>query len=200
MRKVLFALALTLVLPAAAQAAVVFNPQLQVNASNFSTEDADSIQDEARAGFGLGGFVRFGSGRAFFQPGVFYQETTINLVDETVTLNQLEDELGVTSFWIPATLGIYIIQSETFNLRGTAGPAATIVTDVKDNPFGLEKEDYEDVVFGGVLGIGADFWIVTADLSYELGFSNVFDQNQPGLADAEAKQNTWRFGAGLRFP
>lgn len=196
MRRLLFAIGLVLALPAVAQAgALVINPQLTLNFSRYST-DADSVANEARVGYGLGGFVRVGAGRAYFQPGVFYQKTTINLVDESVTTSQLEDELGVTSFWIPATLGVYIVDAGMFNLRGTAGPAVSFVTSVKDNQFGLEKDDYKSLIWGGVVGLGADIAMVSVDLSYEFGLSDVFEEAIDG---ENAKQNTFRAGVGLVF-
>ena len=177
---------------------VVVNPQVQVNAAQYSDAVSDSLSDEARVGYGLGGFLRVGD-RWFFQPGIFLQKTSIQLQNLDSSVSDIEDDLGVSSVFIPVLFGFHIVDLGVVRLRGNAGPAATFVTAVDDNPFGLTKDAYEDLIWGGVLGAGADIAIVTVDVGYEIGFSNVFNQDQPGFANAEAKQNVWRLGAGLRF-
>jgi hypothetical protein len=168
-------------------------PQVGLNAATLASEP-DSLTSSAKVGYMLGGALRFGH-RFFVQPGVFYQRTTVTTksVDE-ITIEDFEDDLGVGSVWIPLQLGLNIINGSTLDLHVNAGPTGTIVTSVDDNALGLTADDYEDVIWGAVLGAGVDFTLLSLDVSYEVGLSNMLK-----TGDSDTKQNAFRLCAGLRW-
>jgi hypothetical protein len=186
--------------PTAARAqGVVLNPQLGVSGS-WLTSDPQQTKDKARLGYQVGGFVRLGSGRAYAQPGVFFQQTTLKLIDTgTASPTRVESNLAVKSVHLPLLAGVQLVSSPALGLRAALGPSATIVTGVASNDWGIVKDDYRSVTWGAVVGIGADVTTITLDASYELGLSKVFDTAKPGFATADSKQNVARLSAGLKF-
>lgn len=175
------------------------NPQVSLNVLQYADQLSTSLEDRAQAGFGVGGFLRLGDERVFFQPGVFYQENTIELFGTDATLEEVEEDLAVSSVFVPLQLGFRIVGDQALALRGGVGAAATFVTAVDDNPLGVNADDYEDVIFGALFGAGVDIGFVTADLSLELGLTGVYDSGEFGVVDEELKQNVWRLSAGFLF-
>jgi hypothetical protein len=199
MRSPLLALAVVTLLSAVAPAAhaerkMQIIPQVGITAANLASAP-ESLSSSAKVGYMLGGFLRFGS-RPYVQPGVFYQSTAFEATGlSDIPAETLTDNLGVNSVWIPVLLGFNIISGDALDLHVNAGPAATIVTSVADNDFGLVKDDYESLIWGAVVGAGVDFTLVSLDASYEFGLSNVLKDD----GGADTKQNVFRFSAGLRF-
>lgn len=188
-------LTLTLIASAAhAERTFQIIPQAGLTLSTLASEP-ESLSSKAKVGYMVGGSLRFGS-RPFVQPGIYYQRTTIKAeVLDGLTSQTLEDDLGVSSLWIPVQVGINIINADLLDLHINGGPTATIVTSVADNEFGLVKDDYESLVWGAVVGAGVDFAILSVDASYEFGLSKVLKEDN----DSKTKQNVFRFAAGLRF-
>jgi len=177
---------------------LVFNPQIGANATQYTNVDDLLADTEGRVGWQVGLFVRYGK-RFYFQPGVFYQQTSVDVTGPDDTeFEDIKDAHDVTSFWIPLEVGFDIISSDLVTLRANGGVAGTFVTAVGDNDLGLTKDDFESFRAGGLLGAGVDIAIVSVDLSYELGFTNVFTAPEGGES-LDAKANTFRFSAGLVF-
>jgi hypothetical protein len=194
---------LTLLLPAVALVAAapaharsfVINPQGGVVGSNFSSDAAD-LDGQARLGYALGGQVRFG-GRGYIAPGIFWQHTSLEAtVVDDATLDEVTDDLEVSSLMIPVHLGYNLgggMGAGSFSFRVYGGPSLTMVTQVKDNAFLITKDDYEDTILGAQVGVGFDLSTLTIDANYEFGLSNVFK------ADEDTKQNAARATVGLKF-
>ena len=182
--------------PAAAAGPMVINPQAGVTWSNYAFDDDVAINDESgRVGYALGGNVRFGQ-KMYFAPGLFYQQTGFEATaTDTVSATDITEAVGVNALHIPLYLG-YNLGATSVGFRVYAGPSLTIVTGVADNEFGLEKDDFESSIWGGVLGAGLDLTTVTFDLNYEIGLSEVF-ADAPG--GGGAKQNVLRGLVGLKF-
>jgi hypothetical protein len=153
------------------------------------------LSSDGRAGYMIGGSLRFGA-RPYFQPGLFYQQTKIDAqATDSITLETLEDDLGISSLWIPALVGLSVIHGSAMDVHLAGGPSATIVTSVADNEFGLEKDDLESTTWGAVVGAGVDLALFSFDASYEFGLSNAFKTPEGG----DTKQNVFRLSAGLRL-
>jgi len=196
----LFALALIVGLAGSAAAqGKVLNPQAGATWSAYSFDDDESVEDEARIGWTLGGNIRFG-GKLYFAPGLYYQSTGFEAtaVDD-VTLEEITESVGVNSIQVPVLVGYNLSSAEPsapggLGLRVYAGPSMSFVTSVGDNAFGLEKEDYASSIFGGVIGAGFDLTAITFDVNYEIGFSEVFEDDV-----ANAKQNVLRGLVGIKL-
>jgi hypothetical protein len=185
---------LTLVAPAVrAERSFQIIPQVGLTMANLASEP-DELENSAKVGYMIGGSLRFGA-RPFLQPGIYYQRTTINATGyDDLTSQTFEDDLGVSSLWIPLQVGINVINGDALDLHVNGGPTATIVTSVSDNEFGLVKDDYESVTWGAVVGAGVDFTLISLDASYEFGLSKVLKDDPD-----DTKYNVFRLAAGLRF-
>lgn len=169
-------------------------PQIGLTAATLASEP-ESVTTSAQVGYMIGGSLRFGA-RPFIQPGIFYQRTAILAEGVSdITAESFEEELGVGSVWIPLQIGFNIVNWSALALHINGGPTATIVTSVAENDLKLEKDDYESVVWGAVVGLGLDFTLISLDLAYEIGLSNVLKDD----GGADTKQNVARLSAGLRF-
>src|SRR5262249_20282267 len=156
--------------------------------ANRSDEQAN-ITDKARLGYAFGGNLRVG-GTGYIAPGAYYQRTAIRTtVKNDFSPTTVTDDVAVHSVYLPVKFGLGLISSaagaRSFGLRVFAGPAATIVTSVKPNAFGLTKDDYKQTTWGGEAGVGVDLSTVTFDASYEKGFTNE-------LHGSDAKRNVLR--------
>jgi hypothetical protein len=187
-------LVVSLLAPAAhAERSFQIIPQVGMTMANLASEP-EELENSAKVGYMIGGSLRFGA-RPFIQPGIYYQRTTINATGfDDLTSQTFEDDLGVSSVWIPVQVGINIINGDALDLHVNGGPTATIVTSVADNDFGLEKDDYESVTWGAVVGAGVDFTLISIDASYEFGLSKVLKDDPD-----DTKYNVFRLAAGLRF-
>jgi len=185
---------LTLLAPAVrAERSFQIIPQVGLTMANLASEP-DELENSAKVGYMIGGSLRFGA-RPFLQPGIYYQRTTINATGyDDLTSQTFEDDLGVSSLWIPLQVGINVINGDALDLHVNGGPTATIVTSVSDNEFGLVKDDYESVTWGAVVGAGVDFTLISLDASYEFGLSKVLKDDPD-----DTKYNVFRLAAGLRF-
>jgi hypothetical protein len=186
--------AVTLVAPAVrAERSFQIIPQAGLTAAALASEP-ESLTSTAKIGYMLGGSLRFGS-RFFVQPGVFYQRTAVTAQSvEDISSITFDDDLGVSSLWIPVQVGVNVIHRDLLDLHLSGGPTATFVTSVSDNDLGLTKDDYESVVWGAVVGVGTDITAVSLDASYEFGLSKVLKTE-----GSDTKQNVFRFTVGLRF-
>lgn len=175
----------------------VINPQLGVVGTDL-TGDVEDLDDKANLGYGFGGQLRFG-GRAYLAPGIYWQHTSLEATTiDDATLESVTDDLEVNSIHIPVHVGYNLSAGDAMSMgslgfRVYGGPTLTMVMDVDDNAFGVEKDDYEDSIFGAQVGAGFDLSTLTVDASYEWGLSNVFK------AGEERKQNAVRGMVGLKF-
>jgi len=194
-----FALALAALglggLPRLSLADVVINPQAGVQGTNRSNEPAD-ITDKARLGYAFGGNLRIGK-MAYMAPGAYYQRTALRRTErDDVTLTSITDDVDVHSVYFPLKFGVGLMSpsagARSFGLRIFAGPAATVITSVKANAFGLTKDDFKQTTWGGEMGVGLDFSTITLDASYEKGFTNE-------IHGSDAKRNVLRGVFGVKL-
>jgi len=138
-------LAAAVALPAATPAQMAINPQVGLTLSRLSDDPGD-FEQSARVGYQFGGFLRLGE-RTWRQPGLFWirSGTELEIVDE-LTDDKIKDATDLQGFYIPVAIGTNLIDGESFRLRANVGGSATIVTTVSDNDFGIEKDDFEDLI------------------------------------------------------
>jgi hypothetical protein len=165
------------ILPRLAQADMVINPQAGVTGAN-SSSDAANITDSARLGYSFGGNLRIG-GTGYIAPGAYYQRTSLKHTERPdVSLPPITDDVSVNSLYLPLKFGFGLMSpsegARSFGLRAYAGPAATLITKVKPNAFGITKADYHSTSWGAEIGAGLDFSTVTFDASYEKGLTDEF--------------------------
>ncbi len=172
--------------------------QAGMTLSNYSFDEGgvDVEYESGRVGWAIGGNLQFG-GKIYVAPGLYYQKTGFEATaTDDVTLETVTDDVGVHALHLPVLVGYrfsFVPGTRSSGLRAYAGPSVTTVTSVDDNEFGIEKDDYVDTIFGGVIGVGFDLTRITFDLNYEIGGSEVFHEGD------SVRENVLRGLVGLKF-
>ncbi len=178
-------------------AQITVNPQIGISASMLST-DPQGSEATARFGYQFGSYLRIGS-RLHFQPGVFWQRsgTELQTTDE-LDLEQLKDQVDLDAIFVFAGLGYNVIETKPLVFRVNGGVAGTAILNVEENLLGLELDNFNGILAGVPIGVGVDLLgFISADMSYEFGLTNVFDEIF-GLT-VDATNNVFRFNVGLVF-
>ena len=176
-------------------AQVIVNPQIGISASVLST-DPDSLQSSARFGYQVGLSLRFGE-TFYIQPGLYWQRSSTELKDEFPSPEELNDSIDLDAILASIHVGYYAINTDPVTLRLQAGLNGTSIVQVEDTEFD-EIVDFNTILLGAPVGVGVDlFGFLSADLTYELGLTSLFDQVF-GL-DVDVTNNVFRFNVGLLF-
>lgn len=189
MRKHLFALMLLFALPGAAAAQRI---TLGAGLSFSSVSDLSSGYDASSGDMGwmLGGNVRIGK-TFFVAPGVWWGEDKFNLKQDAGE----SDAISLKGFNIPVVVGLGF-DLKLLALDVYAGPTMRILTGVSSNRFDLVKDDFKGTSFGGQIGATANILFLTVLASYEMPFSDLYDD--AGTYGA-GKLGVTRVGLGIRF-
>ena len=193
--KKLLILTLLSVAFASAHAQFSFNPKVGMNVTSIATS-ATTAESGRHVGFNLGADLRFRKKESWFfvQPGLHYYNMGVQPVPEDATQEQMEQIPAVSSLKLPLSGGMYLTGSDgILRIRANVGITPTVLLRVEENRLGVSKEDYQAASIGLHGGIGIEVLIVTLDLSYEHGLSNVYRQ-------AEGTANTFTISAGIRIP
>ena len=176
-----------------------------VTMSKLSTDLSD-VEEAAKTGFQAGAFVRIGD-KWHLQPEAYFTSKMGNLkfdvlqqsVEQTVTLNTID---------IPVLIGYKILDPPTLNVRLQAGPVASIVAnksfklevDGVETPTDEEfKDSFKDLNWGLQFGAGVDFLMLTVDLRYELGLSNIYNKPDGATEDQTFKNNVFFLSVGWKI-
>ena len=193
--KKLLILALLSVTFASAHAQFSFNPKIGMNVTSITTPNA-TAESGSHVGFNVGADLRFRKKESWFfvQPGLHYYSMGVQPVPENATQEQMEQIPSVNSLKLPLSGGMYLTGSDgILRVRAHAGVTPTVLLGVEENTLGATKDAYQAATLGLHGGIGIEVLIVTLDLSYEHGVSNVYRQ-------AEGTAGTFTLSAGIRIP
>ena len=173
------------------------NPAAGFSASTLSS-DPTGAEASARFGYQVGLALRTG-GAFHLSPGIYWQRSGTELrTEEEINLEILQDDINLDALFLSLLAGYNLLDSNLIRLRATAGLGGTFIVNVGENDLGLENDNFRTVLLGTPIGIGVDlFDLLTLDVSYELGLTNVFD-NLFGL-EVDAVNNVFRFNVGLLF-
>lgn len=155
------------------------SPKFGFNFSALNTE-LDSIESEGRSGWNLGIDLRIESRNRvlFFHPGIHYQKMTADLrkVEEFATPGELEEETTINSIKLPLNVGGYLTgEGGIVRLHVRGGIVPQFVVGVTDrDKFAFDKDRLNSFTWGGNLALGLDFILLTAEFSYEFGFSDFY--------------------------
>ena len=105
-------------------------------------------------------------------------------------------DLRLQDVRIPVVLGLKIIRSRVIALRIFAGGVPAFVTGVSVNDFDITKDDLKSAIWSGRVGAGLDFTLLTFDIGYDFGLSDLFAETS---GDDGVKRNAFFVAAGLRF-
>lgn len=156
-------------------------PKIGVNVAKLTTdfdEDFQNIQSSSKTGFQFGAFARIG-GKVYLQPEILWS-TKGGIVEFTQgALGISKYDTKLTAIDIPIFIGYKLIKLPIAgNIRVFGGPIASFVTSSSVKADGLElpsMEDYKSTIWSLGLGAGVDVLMITLDVRYEIGLSNVSD-------------------------
>ncbi len=187
-----------IILSTSAFSQLELKPAIGFNLSRFDSNpvfpaSADSLISDSRAGYQFGASLAFGR-KLYLEPGIFYTR-----LSQEFTPGDAADSsfaYGVNYLRIPVNVGLQFIgSSESFaSLRIFLGPSLMIPLSVKDNDFGIVKEDLKSPQFDISVGAGLNIWFLFLDVSYGWGLTQQYDDDPIG-----AKAQAFYANAGFRF-
>jgi hypothetical protein len=175
------------------QAQIELKPTFGVNLSRLSNEP-ESFSQSARIGYQFGGSVQIGK-KLYVEPGIYW----LKMGSEMVHANQseLDFKTDINGIRIPVFVGYQIIggdKENIFGLRVFGGPTGSWITKVSANDNDLEKEDFNNFLWGIDVGAGVDVWLLFLDIGHEWGLNDVF-KDDPN----NAKNHAWWWNLGVRI-
>jgi hypothetical protein len=190
MKKLIFLICLTfLSLNAFAQ----FNPKAGLNFTRQNDQFFEDGKATGEVGWQVGIEARFGE-VFYVSPGLYYFShrskieflNNIGLDDQEVDFNGLR---------IPVYIGLNVIRTDNFTLRGYFGPNVSLVFNSEDGLRDFFDEDpIEDTLWGLNVGVGVDLGGVSLDISHEWRTNDALDSEQ-----IEFKNNILYFQVGFNI-
>ncbi len=171
------------------EAQVKVNPNVGVTFSKLS----DGASTKIRSSYVVGVDVRIG-GTLNFIPGLYFGNvgTDIDYNKNSVTY---QFDNSINTLQLRTLLGLNIVNTKVLRIRAIAGP--TLHWTVKS--FDIEQKNINTAIAFLNFGAGVDLGILTLDLRYEYGLTNVFDESGPENIKIDAKNNILIFSVGLVF-
>jgi len=167
-------------------------PQIGVS---FPMYSGDGVDSSTGIGFEAGGKLRIG-GRFYVEPGVFWAYNTADIAET----GEEKAAFAISDFRIPVVLGFKIIKSRVIALRIFAGAYPAFVTSVSDDDEerDIVKDDLNSTQWSGRAGAGLDFTLISFDIGYDFGLTEVIDlETHPDAPSI--KRNMFYLEFGLRF-
>lgn len=137
------------------------------------TADKYQIKEAFAANIHGGIFMRLGN-KVFIQPEVNFT-TKGGIFSQNDIFHTREIELSTVE--IPFLIGSKVLNLKAANLRIMLGPSMSFIVDkdivMRDSFERLDPEKIKDAMWGIQSGIGLDVLMLTLDVRYELGLSNI---------------------------
>ncbi|MCQ2319020.1 MAG: PorT family protein [Bacteroidales bacterium] len=215
MKKLLLSLALVLCFTAARAGGfgISLGPKIGYQTATLSLKKID-MEYSFKNSWTAGVFVRAHFGAFVIQPELMYfkSEKVFNLEGVSLTNFDPKITLNQQNLSLPIYLG-YMLDGSLLKARFYAGPVAYFLVGQKqsDNNDGiLNVKDIEakKITWGAAINVGIDVWRLTLDISYSLGLSNLFGQddvnwsfgNSNGTIHLDnTKQNMFMVTLGFRL-
>mgnify|MGYP003309762446 CR=1 FL=1 len=215
MKKLLLSLALVLCFTAARAGGfgISLGPKIGYQTATLSLKKID-MEYSFKNSWTAGVFVRAHFGAFVIQPELMYfkSEKVFNLEGVSLTNFDPKITLNQQNLSLPIYLG-YMLDGSLLKARFYAGPVAYFLVGQKqsDNNDGiLNVKDIEakKITWGAAINAGIDVWRLTLDISYSLGLSNLFGQddvnwsfgNSNGTIHLDnTKQNMFMVTLGFRL-
>jgi hypothetical protein len=170
-------------------------PMVGVQASGFK---ADFKNDNAtgRTGWNAGVDVRIRTKRFFFQPGVHYFNSSLQITDkDSLTHTKFFDGPRIHSLKVPFMLGVYLTKANSgffkVNVKGGIVGNYLLAVD-KNTQAEFTKDNLKDYSYGLNAGIGLEFGLIVLDVSHEWGITKFYQDNNQ-------KNNILRITLGIKI-
>lgn len=208
MRKTILTLSfLTLVLSTYAIGPFTIGLKAGLNSSKITTDNFSAsgyayndFKSDTKSGFNIGAFARFGT-KVYLQPELLYciknGQSSSGTTSQSIKLKTIQ---------VPVLLGFKLIDLKLASLRAFTGPAMSVVMNNSSITYsgitaGLgDTKNYKNNIWDWQLGAGVDVGMITFDVRYAWGITNVSDVNSSttniGFSN---KGNTLTFSLGFKF-
>jgi hypothetical protein len=141
------------------------------------------------AGYNLG--FAFRKGRyGYWEVGLNFNGSVVALDD----VSTLEQNMQISHLELPLSGGINLLGAtrRVLGLRIYGGLVPGYIVKIGDNPFGLEKGDFNQFQLGGRVGVGLDVFFLFIEAGYQYGFIDL-------LTDQDSNLSQLDFRLGFRF-
>jgi hypothetical protein len=199
MKKLLF-FSIIVLMTTAVFAQFTIGPKVGFTMSKLNV--SGTVQDftqEAKAGWQIGAFARFGK-KLYLQPELMFTTSGGILYTEG---DELKTKVTLNNIQVPVMLGFKLINLKIVNVRIMGGPAISFVTNTEissdqhiENP--LAGEDIKSANWSAQLGFGVDVLMFALDVRYEWGLSNIYDP-PAGDPSGDMKSNLWNVSLGWKI-
>lgn len=141
------------------------------------------------AGYNLGFAYRKGR-YGFWEIGLNFNGSVVALDEVTA----LEQNMQISHLELPLSGGINLLGTtrRILGLRLFGGIVPGYIVRIGDNPFGLDKGDFNQFQLGGRLGVGLDVFFLFLEAGYQYGFVDL-------LADQDSNLSQLDLRLGFRF-
>ncbi len=141
------------------------------------------------AGYNLG--IAYRKGRyGYWEIGLNFNGSVVALDEVTA----LEQNMQISHLELPLSGGLNLLGTtrRVLGLRIYGGLVPGYVVKIGDNPFGLEKGDFNQFQLGGRLGVGLDVFFLFIEAGYQYGFMDL-------LTDQDSNLSQFDLRLGFRF-
>jgi len=168
---------------------VKVNPNVGLTFSKLTNGASTKIRTSYVAGFDL----RFGDVINFI-PGLYFGNVGTD-VDYTENSVVYQYNNSINTLQLRTLVGLNIPNLKVLRIRAVAGPTLHLTVQSSD----LEKENFKTAIAFLNAGVGLDLGILTIDLRYEYGLTNVFGKYGPENIRIETNNNIVILSVGLVF-
>jgi len=141
------------------------------------------------AGYNLGFAYRKGR-YGFWEVGLNFNGSVVALDEVTA----LEQNMQISHLELPLSGGLNLLGAtrRVIGFRIYGGLVPGYIVKIGDNPFGLEKGDFNQFQLGGRIGVGLDVFFLFMEAGYQYGFLDL-------LTDQDSNLSQLDFRLGFRF-
>lgn len=199
MKKIILSI-LSIALSLSAFSQIELKPAIGFNVARFDSNPVltignitDSLISSSRAGYQFGASLAVGR-KLYVEPGIFYTKLVQNFTPD----NPERPEFAYSANYlrIPVQFGFQFIGHTTSfaGLKIFLGPSMLIPLSVKENDYGIVKDDLKSPQFDFAAGAGLNIWLLFLDVSYGWGLTPQYK-----VDPIEAKMQAFYANLGFRF-
>jgi hypothetical protein len=179
-----------------------------INSSKITTDNPtvtgytfSDFKSDTKAGYNIGAFARLGT-KVYLQPELLYcvKNGETSFMSGTVSKSQ---SVKLKTIQIPVLLGFKLIDLKLALIRAFTGPAMSFVSSgssVESNLANVDPKNFKNNIWDWQLGAGVDLAMITLDVRYAWGLSNLSDANSNTTnIGFKNKGNTLTFSIGFKF-
>jgi len=149
-----------------------FGPKVGFNTNKLTT-NREEIKESFSANLYTGFFFRFGD-KTFIQPELNFA-TKSGFFSSNNILDAREIELSTLE--VPILIGSEVMNLKALTFRTMIGPTMSFVLDkeivMRSPDLRIDPDKLKNAIWGLQAGVGVDFLMLTLDLRYEIGLTNI---------------------------